>query len=284
MITIFFRHGMGADHGSMEKLSAMLKGADGVEIGNNCTYKWKEPIVPSGLELASQVVSTEHSGGVLLVGHSQGGLVCRVAAVALTGRPAVGEGGCDEIRQWQCGNGRKWKAGGGLGVVTIGTPNSGALTYGQMSIHVEALARTTVEAVEWLGGVANIRDLMTPRLFQELEQWRVDARYLSVSAVCVNRYSRGVIPDLANLLPFKRVSIRLDVPNDELVEDSSTDLRQSVIRPEVDLEVNYRHVRAYPRAIDLHHSSVRTSPEVAKVILEHLGWLVRRQNEQDQKS
>ncbi len=277
MIKGFYRHGVLADKQSMNVLAQKLKKGN-VKTVNNCSYDWKMPLVESGLELADAVVSAEGTDRVLLVGHSQGGLVCRVAAVALVGeclQPGAGGGITELIQQWrQKKNIPKFGTGKQLGVVTIGTPNAGAMTYGQMSVATELVGRVVTKAVALLDVVANLEDVMTPRLFQEFEKWRVDARYLSISGVCVNRYNRAVVAKLLEVLPMKRVSVRLDVPNDQVVEDSSTDLRQSVIRPEVNLADNYRHVRAYPGSISLDHSGVRESPEVAQVIVNNLCWLV----------
>ena len=94
--------------------------------------------------------------------------------------------------------------------------------------------------------------------------------------VCVNRYSRGAVRNLRELLPIWRVAVRFDVPNDLVVEDSSTDLRKSVIRPEVDLATEYEHVRAYPGSIDLDHCAVHKSENVATVIGGKLTWLFPR--------
>ena len=162
---------------------------------------------------------------------------------------------------------------GRLGVVTIATPNAGALTLGQMSLAAGLVGNMLVETASLLHGAHNLHDLTTPKLFLEFERWRVSARYLSISACCVNRYGRRW-SDLLAKSWFERVAFRLDVPNDLIVEDSSVDLGQSLIRPEVDLSVNYRHVRAYPKSIELSHWNVKDSETVGRVISGNLKWLV----------
>ena len=275
MITPFYRHGILSKNDSMNWIVQRLAKEGCFGKADNTTYQWKNDVVCSGLELANAVASTSGTDRVLLIGHSQGGLVCRVAAVALAGEHS---GTCgpftERIAKWQLEKGGRAARPSKLGVVTIATPNAGAMTFGQMSVAAELLGRTVARAAELLCRVSDLKDLTTPRLFQEFENWRVDARYLSISGVCVNRYRRGWVRNLAELWPIKRVSVRCDVPNDLVVEDSSSDLRQSVIRPEVDLANSYRHVRAYPESITLSHSGVRESEEVAKVIIENLCWLV----------
>ena len=274
MIRPFYRHGMFSDHKSMEFLVRELAQTGRFCEPNNEDYEWQNEVVNLGLELAERIVETAHGGPVLLVGHSQGGLVCRVATVALAGT-YLGKCGqfTKRILQWQ----RHWNdrlraTSRKLAVVMIATPNSGAMTLGQMSMEAELSVRAMIEAAA-RGGIFDLKDLTTPRLFEEFENWRVCARYLSISGVCVNRYSRGFVRKVTELLPIRRISVRFDVPNDLVVEDSSTDLRRSLIRPEVDLAGRYRHIRVYPRSIYLNHKSVRESSEVVNVIIENLNWL-----------
>ena len=277
MITPFYCHGIFSNSESMDWLAQELGKKEGFRRPTNETYDWRDQIVNSGIELAETILSTTQADSeVLLVGHSQGGLVCRVAAVALAGEH-VGTAGpfTGRLVRWQCGRDVS-AARRRLGVVTIATPNAGAMTFGQMSVAAELLGRTIMGAADLIAGASDLRDLTTPRLFQEFEKWRVEARCLSISGVCVNRYSRGYVRDLTELLPIKRVSVRFDVPNDLLVEDSSTNLRESLIRPEVELDEDYKHVRAYPSSISLHHTNVQQSEEVLNVISDNLGWLFRR--------
>lgn len=244
---------------------------------DNKDYEWRAPVVDSGLELADCILASGQSEKVLLVGHSQGGLVCRVAATALTGEPrASNEDATDQIIEWQELQLKGGKFPGKLAVVSIATPNSGAMTFGQMSIAAERSARFVLLAAELLDGVFNYKDLMTPRLFKTLENWRVPVRHLSISAVCVNRYSRRTLRDWSVVVPMKLISVRLDLPNDNVVEDSSSDLRQSLIPPEINLDGDYRHVRAYPGSVDLDHSNVRESKAVVNLILDNLDWLFGR--------
>ena len=231
MISPFYRHGILSNCASMAWLAQQLEQTNRFTQASNVNYSWRDNIVDSGLELARQVLAAKEKCKVLLIGHSQGGLVCRVAAVALVGTH-LGTCGVytQKIRKWQSLFSPKDDFSGKLAVVTIATPNAGAMTLGQMSLAAELTTRTALEAAD-LGGFHNVKDLTTPRLFEEFQNWLVDARYLSISGVSVNRYSRGSVATLAEIWPAKRVSVRFDLPNDLVVEDSSTDLRQSLIPP-----------------------------------------------------
>lgn len=273
MISPFYSHGIFSDCDSMEWLARQLEQTNGFTAANNVSYCWRDNIVKSGLNLAAEVLATKNDSKVLLIGHSQGGLVCRVAAVALVGQHLETCGTYTrKILRWQAQSKLKNCFSGELAVVTIATPNTGAMTFGQMSLAAELTARTVLEAADW-SGFHNVRDLMTPRLFEEFQNWRVNARYLSISGVSVNRYSRGSVAKLTEFWPVKRVSVRFDLPNDLVVEDSSTDLRQSLIPPEIDVAELYQHVRTYPTSIQLDHFNVRESPEVVRLIKDRLRWL-----------
>ena len=278
MITLFLRHGVFSDCRSMSWLAGQLYCTGKFCPPCNQGYAWMDTVVDSGLKLANSVLEAKGNSRTLLIGHSQGGLVCRVAAVALAGNHLGSNGIYTERinvwRQEQQDNEALQNIPKRLAVVTIATPNAGAMSFGQMSVAAELVARTTMEAASLLHGMDNLRDLTTPRLFQEFENWIVRAKYLSISGVCVNRYCRGSVADITHLFPIKRIPVRFDLPNDNLVEDSSTDLRQSLIRPEVDLTSNYRHIRMYPNSISLNHSSVRESSDVVNVIMENLDWLL----------
>ena len=275
MITPFYRHGIMLNKESMAWLARRLDNTGRLSSPNNEGCKGGNGVVASGLALAEMVwSSTKADQDILLVGHSHGGLVCRVAAVALAGKHLKTYGPfTDQILNWRC-NKEIEVASRRIGVVTIATPNAGALTFGQMSVTAELLKRTILKTAALVSEFADLEELTTPKLFLEFENWRVDARYLSISGVCVNRYNRGWVRNLAEMVPIKRVSVRFDVPNDLVVEDSSTDLRGSLIRPEIDLTKNYRHVRVYPRSIYLDHISIREADEAAEVIVENLDWLV----------
>ena len=270
-ISPFYRHGMMSNCNSMVWLAKQLGKNRRFNQANNVNYRWRNNIVDSGLGLADQVLAGNHNSRVLLIGHSQGGLVCRVAAVALKGQHLkTCKAYTKKFQQWK--NEQENCFSGELAVVTIATPNTGAMTFGQMSLAAELTARGVLEFAD-LGGFHNVRDLTTPRLFEEFQNWQVDARYLSISGVSVNRYSRGSVATLAEFWPVKRVSVRFDLPNDLVVEDSSTDLRQSLIPPEIDVAEFYQHVRTYPTSIHLDHFSILESPEVVRLIKDRINWL-----------
>lgn len=275
-MNVFLRHGILSTHDEMNRLATQFQDLPGNLRVNNQAYAWKSPVVDSGLELASQVLEATDAGPTVLVGHSQGGLVCRVAATALAGKRRS-EGGTvsEKVCTWQQNNPDAFNLDNGLGVVTIATPNCGALALGQLSAKAELMIRIgenvaarTRCSLEDFSGLYNLKDLTTPRLFQELQNWRVRAHYLSVSGARVNRFGRNAWGYATDGL-----GVRLALPNDGIVEDVSTDLRHSLITPEVDLKDSYRHARSYPNAICLGHGEVRESPDVFAVIKDNLKWL-----------
>ena len=270
---VFLRHGFLSSADAMAELAGRFRKLPAVTGVDNEDYPWRDPVVQSGIGLAEQVLDGGETSRVLLVGHSQGGLVCRVAAIALKGEPRGTQGlSTKDILDW-----RKEHRGDidrivGLGVVTIGTPNCGALALGQMSITTELAARALLRLSDY-AGLSDLRDLTTPRLFREFEHWSVDARYLSVSGVRVNRFRKGLFDRAADVRPADRLAVRLEKPNDGIVEDGSTDLRQALIRPEVDTERCYRHVRTYTNSIELGHCDLQGSADVFEVIKNNLPWL-----------
>ena len=278
MNRIFVRHGILSDSRAMATLERRLCALPDVEDVDNRDYLWKNPVVETGPELARQVLATAESGDdVLLVGHSQGGLVCRMAAIALKGtrRGTAGQP-IREIQDWQKEQRERRGQVGNVGVVTIGTPNCGALTLGQMSVITELVARAALPLADY-AGLYNLKYLTTPQLFRELEHWSVNANYLTVSGVRVNRFRKGLWDRAADITPADKFAVRLEKPNDGIVEDSSTDLRQSLIRPEVDLERCYRHRRAYRNSIELGHCDLQASEDVFEVIERNFSWLLRKE-------
>ena len=267
-MNVFVRHGVLSKPSKMAWLAEQFQKLPRETRVDNEPYAWRCAVVKSGLELANQVLDATHSGPTVLVGHSQGGLVCRVAATALAGVQRGGSGTFTEhISTWQRENGTAFDRCRGLGVVTIATPNCGLLALGQLSAEAELMGWGLFRLLDH-AGLHDLKDLTTPRLFREFENWRVQARYLSVSGVRVNRFGRNAGGYITDLL-----GVRLALPNDGVVEDTSTDLRHSLIRPEVDLEDSYRHARSYRNAIDLGHSDVRESEDVFAMIKENLDWL-----------
>src|SRR5687767_8585303 len=64
---------------------AIQSGLSGVVVDNN-SYRWQDGILLNGIDLAHQVDSVaayRKATGIVLIGHSQGGLVSRIAVAAL---------------------------------------------------------------------------------------------------------------------------------------------------------------------------------------------------------
>ena len=258
------------------------------------SYAWRtDSVLASGIKLASTVGDLVDEPGapsdVVLVGHSQGGLVCRVAAAALHDPNGLEAGikhvkfvGGPAYREPALGALQKLKAvqPGGvavnlLGVAMLGTPNSGAMTFGQLSM----LGRAASGAMAWLGDrtghARNIAELTTDRLFRVLQRARVEnVRYLSISGSSLNRFSRASWTDVADLPVVGRFGINLNLPNDGVVEDESVDLRQSVLPTEIaDLDTDYDHIRLFRDCTDVGHSKLHETPEVVQCLRDWMGRL-----------
>ena len=266
-VRVFLCHGMRQNATDMEGIASLFA-RPGFER-ETVDYDWRRPVVETGLELADRVAGgreqPDHTTElfahrpVLLIGFSQGGLLCRVAAAAIAGkrRAPCGELGHEEaivqrIEEW---SGPRSSSGSPpLAVVTIATPNSGALTFGQMSVAMRALASTLREILV-VRGRHHLNDLTTDRLVRALQHFEVGADFHSFSGSRFNRFSLLSGGDLSIPGPvsgFGSLSLNLDLPNDSIVEDSSVDMRNATFLPEVDL-ARYRHYRMYVGCTEASH-------------------------------
>ena len=99
-----------------------------------------------------------------------------------------------------------------VGMVTLATPNSATLTYGQIAGWMKMSAVATT--LGFPNKTASFVDLTTDRLFRILQSFRTNTPTLSVSGSAHNRFSKkrpalGVLVGLAG---------KLALPNDGLVE------------------------------------------------------------------
>ena len=260
-------------------------------------YAWRNPVLISGIEFACHLLSlVQMKRVVALVGHSQGGLICRVAATALKDPRALSKAIQDE--RSRLGKGLSRHAEECLAklqpldavldaadklklVITLATPNSCSLSLAELSAWVSVFVRMGVGLAEF-GGLRNLKDLSTSRLAAVLQHLSVDTvRYLSVSASCFNQIdgtdlrmfkqsSLGMLPqilmDVAQVFPILKVlAPRLSLPNDGIVEDASADLRKSVYRPELaNLNEQHEHVRLYAGNTTVLHTSLYAYPPLVE--------------------
>jgi hypothetical protein len=246
------------------------------------TYGWWRPVLLTGVELAKfvddQVRSTPNCRSVTLLGYSQGGLVCRVAAAALSAADRLKLALVSEkayigtqlvndtlIRLDRLNN--PAAASNVLkGVITLATPNSGVLTHGQQNVVVSTLS-DSYRKVRAMWKVKDLADLLTPRLAVVLQHLSIDGlKYLSVSGSYFNRFEGISRQKLKNIKPAKLPAIaslvlefgpRLTLPNDGIVEEQSADLRQAVFKPEVaNLDDQHEHLRLYLENTEVFHSDI----------------------------
>ena len=257
---IVVRHGFNSDHTPFVNLSSQLRGSFTGAIVDNEKYTWTKPVLENGVELALRILNEyEDSQPLCLIGHSMGGLVCRVANLALSRTVEFQDymaalsiaGGpsylnpvqklVDQLRQRPVS-----------GLVTLATPNSATLTYGQIASWMKM--STVATTLGFPNKSASFVDLTTDRLFRVLQSFRTDTPTLSVSGSAHNRFSKrrpalGVLVGLAG---------RLALPNDGLVEDRSVDLRASILPNEIYHmgTSQYLHLREYSDCTDVDHSSI----------------------------
>ena len=175
-----------------------------------------------------------------------GGLVCRVANCALTDPHFL-----DHVRDYAKGlnkpdrdairNARLSPTCQVRGIITLATPNSGAMTYGQMAM----LANIVLPFLPLWTNSEGVHDLCTDRTFRVLQHCQTKTPCLTVSGSWGNRFQRGPINGTVNRILKWAASLR--DPHDKIVEDISVDLHQSILPHE--FVGATLHVRKY---LDLH--------------------------------
>lgn len=282
---VVLRHGIKSNAGALWTLEQHLrKVLPGCTVDNQ-TYDWGDFVLHSGISLAEDVLAkltgSDPPKRVIFVGHSQGGLVCRVAVATLCGRVDLLEAlrfrttphdGYYTVAQQQL------KAlpmkythmqldaacDAVFSVVMLGTPNAGAISNGQMTIEASAIAWGTrkLASLRW----KNFDELTSDRLFTLLQGVRVRrVQYVSISGSSASRYSSltSAHLSLAQIPVLNRLAVALDLPNDGVVEDSSVDLRESPLPCEIaDLDQQYEHVRSYTECIRVGHTDLHSDQNV----------------------
>jgi hypothetical protein len=129
-------------------------------------------------------------------------------------------------------------------VVTLATPNAGAITYGQLTVQAQ-LALLAAKRLAAIGGWKNFDELTTDRLFRIFQNLTIpDVRFLSISGSRVNRYRTISARTLSSVPVIGRLGLYLELPNDLIVEDSSVDLGKAPMPCELDdLATQYTHVQ-----------------------------------------
>jgi pimeloyl-ACP methyl ester carboxylesterase len=286
---IVIRHGIFSNANNMSTLQEKVEAWFPSATIDNDSYEWTEPVLWNGICLAENLVNRWVGAGfehILLFGHSQGGLVCRVAVAAICERAgferwvrmepyldsAYRTKALERLENLRAKDDVVAECAKHIRlVVMLATPNAGALTHGQMAL----IARAFLDTAKWFAsrkGLINFKELTTDRLFRILQHLKVSkVKYLSISGSKVNRYSTFNHGDLTLIPGLSRLGLYLDRPNDLIVEDSSVDLRRSPLPSEIaDLDQQYRHVRCYTDCLDVSHLSIHGNHEVFASIQQTL--------------
>jgi len=258
---IVIRHGIFSNDLPFRSLASFLAGRFPMATIDNQKYNWHDSVVLSGAWLANAILSDPKIADrpLILIGHSMGGLVCRVANLlvsqpnAIAQNPLLFSNYClldpnDLQTLKNFGLSAKKPHRANL-VITLATPNSGAMLQAQIS-GLGLLAKTIYST-----HATAMNDLTTVRLFRLLQYFSVSTPLLSISGSGWNRY--GKAPASA-VLRLAHLAGRLHLPNDMIVEDRSVDLAQSILQNEVvsSSGAKYLHARLYADCIDVVHDNI----------------------------
>jgi hypothetical protein len=146
-------------------------------------------------------------------------------------------------------------------IVTMATPNSGAMLDAQINV-IAKLLKTPFSMHK-----SSIKDLTTDRLFRLMQYFSVDTPVLSISGSGWNRF--GKAPS-GFMLWFGRLAGRLHLPNDMIVEDRSVDLVQSILPNEFvsGPEAKYLHVCRYVDCTDVIHTNIYDHWKVREIVVD----------------
>jgi hypothetical protein len=271
---IFLVHGFASSPVAMDQLEKFIHASLPLAQLNKYGYDWKQSVLRSGAELADAVFSLHDPRvPVYLVGHSMGGLVCRVANVILADPTKFSGlipwlmplGFQDDINFLKRFNFSSRTDRTVNGVVTLATPNSGAMLQGQVS--------GLLSVIQFgMGRFSSLRhqsvlDLTTDRLFRLLQLFSVSNPILSISGSLGSRFTAGS-GQITKLLGY--VGLNLTMPHDGVVEDVSVDLKKSVL-PNECLDHGsspYLHLRAYEDCTDVGHHGIHDRRIVADYIVD----------------
>ena len=240
---------------------------------DNQPYTWTDSVVLNGARLAEAIYRRSAAIGrpIVLIGHSMGGLVCRVANLLLRD-PTLISNNRQIFQDYSEGDRNGFNALLNLGLnkfnprkvnllVTIGAPNSGAMLKAQVSALGDILGK--VASVKF----PSLKDLNTSRLFQLLQNFSVDTPTLSISGSGWNRFKKAPTPAI---FWGPHLAASLHLPNDMIVEDRSVDLSQSILPNEIlsHPSERYLHVRMYKECTDVIHTTMYNHGKVRGILVD----------------
>jgi triacylglycerol esterase/lipase EstA (alpha/beta hydrolase family) len=140
---IYIRHGICSSSPPFVPLQQYLTATFPNSTVDNVSYDWRDSVLVNGARLVQQILNGPHNRPIVLIGHSMGGLLCRVASVimqdpqtfdllAATLAPQLTYKQMDLLQIRNFGfSGRVMPTPACL--ITLATPNSGAMLHGQVS-------------------------------------------------------------------------------------------------------------------------------------------------------
>jgi pimeloyl-ACP methyl ester carboxylesterase len=272
----FIRHGIGSSHKPFVSLAQFLQSTFPKSTVDNQSYDWKDSVLLNGARLAKQVVNTNTDRPLILIGHSMGGLLCRVANVALTdpsGFVALAKSLAPQltypnvdvlsISALQLLPPKSPITA----MITLATPNSGAMLAGQLS-GIPYLLKTALNLFPPTN-LQSVADLTSSRLFRFLQNFSVNTRTLSISGSQGNRFARAS----GQLTAWVgKAGLKMEMPNDLIVEDRSVDLQYSILPNEIlhHGKSPYKHARCYLDCVDVAHTNIYDNQNVRNLMVDFL--------------
>jgi hypothetical protein len=274
---IYIRHGIGSSNTPFVPLEQFLASTFPNATIDNTSYNWHDSVLVNGARLAQQILQGPQNRPLVLIGHSMGGLLCRGANVifqdpkkfdflASNLAPQLTYKQIDsaEIATYRFSNATMPPP---TAVITLATPNSGAMLHGQIS-GIPALLKLALNFFPPTN-LESVADLTTDRLFRFLQNFSSTTPMLSISGSKGNRFARGS-GSITSWLGKR--GLRMELPNDLIVEDRSVDLHYSILPNETIHMGNakYLHGRCYLDCTDVWHSNIYDDPNAREILVDCL--------------
>lgn len=270
---VVVRHGIFSSDLPFRQIASFLGNRFPTATIDNQRYDWRDSVVLNAARLAKAILSDPNTKGrpLVLIGHSMGGLICRVASLILNDPTVIAQNlplfrnyclldpnDLQTLQNLSLSTHQRHPANL---IVTLATPNSGAMLRAQ--INGMALLAKKIFSMH----VTSMNDLTTVRLFRLLQYFSVSTPILSISGSGWNRYGKA---PASVVLKLAHLAGALHLPNDMIVEDRSVDLKQSILQNEVvaSSKTKYLHLRLYTDCIDVVHDNIYDHWKVREIVAD----------------